>query len=289
MLTKILKTTKSVFPFLIIAASIHVIWFSVFNFLPGIEEAQAGVSVGTVTTGSCVECSVMTIASHNISDPDSFIVVGVNLDNGDNAKSVNTVTYNGINLTQLAEVRGGPGGNKGRTEVWYLPPSSNPADGSYDVVISIDGAQEQDMAAGAIRFNGAHQDNPINTDTFQTAGGKATNHTLTVTSKVGDMVMDVITYLDTTLTVGANQTERWNMVIGGSGYPGGASTETGASSVAMSWTFNKNDDYSHIAFNINQLPPPPAPPAPLFGQKVRPIPGPDMKPRFRTRFGDSYQ
>ncbi|MCP4265297.1 MAG: hypothetical protein GY777_06940 [Candidatus Brocadiaceae bacterium] len=199
------------------------------GFLPKIQDVQA-ITAGTLSTNSC-NCNQLTISSHNISGSNTLIVVGVSLDDGDSSKTVNTVTYNGISLTQLVEIQGEWNGSKNAAEIWYLNPSSNPADGSYDVVVTIDSGNTNEITAGVITFTDVDQATPIDTGTVQSNGGKAKDDTLTVTSATDDLVMNIATTATPSLTADTGQTELWNLELGGggvTGHYGGASTKPGA-------------------------------------------------------------
>jgi len=222
------------------------------QFPPEIQKAHAAIGIGTPSTNSC-DCNQLTISGHNISGTDPFIVVEVSLDDGSSDKNVSSVTYNGVNLTNLSAVNGG--GVKIAAEVWYLAPASNPANGNYDVVITISGGNTQKITAGVITLTGVDQTTPVDTGTVKTQDGKNTTPLLSVTSETDDLVMDVLSSQDGDgLVPGNGQAEQWDLEIGGtgvSGHFGGASTEVGATSVTMDWT-TTNDFMSHIAFNINQ-------------------------------------
>ncbi len=100
-----------------------------FLIVPGIQEAQA-ITVGTPSTNSC-DCNQLTVSSHNISGSDVLVLVGVSLGDGANDKTISSVTYNGINLTQLvvnfSASRNGSGNDDSKyAGMWYPVPSLNP-------------------------------------------------------------------------------------------------------------------------------------------------------------------
>ncbi len=233
-------------------------------FIPGIQEAQA-ITVGTPSTGAC-DCSQLTISSHSISGTNPLILVGISLADGADDKSVQSVKYNNINLTQLAEI---DGEETVRSEIWYLNPSSNPADGNYNVVVKIDGGNANKMAVGVITVTDVDQTTPIDTGTVESEGGESKNNSLWVTSETDDLVMDIACSHSESATPHNSQTELWELELGGSGVSesfGGASTKAGETSTKMKYSFDKKEKFSHIAFNINAagatttttfIPPPP--------------------------------
>ncbi|GAX62698.1 transcriptional regulator [Candidatus Scalindua japonica] len=268
MLKSRINFTRLVLPFFIIP-----VWILTggLGFLPEIQEVQA-ITVGTPSTDTC-DCSQLTISSHNISGTDPMILVGISLDDGDVNKTVNTVTYNGTNLTRLVKIQGEWHGSTNASEIWYLNPSLNPTDGNYDVVITIDNGDTNEITAGVITFTDVDQTTPIDTSTVQSNGGKSKDDILTVISAEDDLVMNIATTATLSLTPDASQAEMWNLEVGGSGVTGhfgGASTKSGAASVSMKYTFkNASSEFSHAAFNINAAgaaassftpPPPPHPP-----------------------------
>ena len=269
-----IKFTRLVLVFFLILAWTFIGWPRILNFLPEIQEAQA-ITVGTPSTNAC-DCNQLTISSHNISGSNILILVGVSLDDGADDKTVNTVTYNGINLTQLVEVHGE---NVVRSEIWYLDPSLNPADGNYNVVVTIDNGAANKIAAGVITFTDVDQTTPIDTGAVQSEGGDSNNNTLTVASASDDLVMDIACSHTSSSTPDGSQTELWDLELGGSGVSGdfgGASTKAGASSVNMKYTFDSSDKFSHAAFNINAasaaytpFTPPPPPPPPFKGSIIQ--------------------
>lgn len=82
-------------------------------------------------------------------------------------------------------------------------------------------------------------------DTFSNSASLAwanpTAATVNCTSAVSELVLDCITVYDAggspTATVGASQTERWNRKNAGASTRTAGSTEPGAASVTMSWTY----------------------------------------------------
>ncbi len=186
MLKRRIKFKRLIIIFFIILGWIFIGGPHILDFLPRIQEVQA-ITVGTPSTGTC-DCSQLTISSHSISGSNILIVVGVSLADGADDKSVDWVKYNNINLTQLAEI---DGEETVRSEIWYLDPSSNPADGNYDVKVRIDGGNANKMAVGVVTVTGVDQDTPIDTGTVESEGGESKNNSLWVASETDDLVMDI--------------------------------------------------------------------------------------------------
>jgi hypothetical protein len=214
-----IKFTRLVLVFFLILAWIFIGGPRILNFPPEIQEAQA-ITVGAPSTNAC-DCNQLTISSHNISGSNILILVGVQLDDGADDKTVNTVTYNGINLTQLVEIKGEwHGSEMAGSEIWYLDPSLNPDDGNYDVVVTIDDGSANKMAVGVISVTGVDQTTPIDTGTVQSNGGKRQHDILTVASALDDLVMDIAASSTQSVTPEGSQTELWDLETGGGGVSG---------------------------------------------------------------------
>jgi hypothetical protein len=204
-----------------------------FSSLPSGPSAPA-VS-GSVSTGDA-RPRTLTI-SHTTSGSDRLMMVGVSILNS-GSETVSGVTYNGGALTRLSNVQTG---SHGRVEIWYR---KAPDGGTHDVVVTFDdgagGGLRSSAVVGVMTFTGVHQ-----TTTFGTAATNFDNATpfgtptVNVTSATNELVFDtVVCEVCTSLSVGAGQTQRWNLTET-SGSPtviGAGSTEPGAATVTMSWT-----------------------------------------------------
>ncbi|MGH9260916.1 MAG: hypothetical protein ACRD08_13630, partial [Acidimicrobiales bacterium] len=129
-------------------------------------------------------------------------------------------------------------------ELWYLV---NPPVGTANVTLTA--SASRNLSGGAMTFTGVHQTTPVGTP--DSVGGQSNSTSVTVSSATGEMVVDVVAQRDPstmgTLTVGPGQTERYrrdhtntNMRIAGS-------TEAGAASVTMSWTFTLDPRHAQVA------------------------------------------
>ena len=138
------------------------------------------------------------------------------------------VTYNGVGLALL--VGHSEAGDNARVELWYL---LAPATGTNDIVISQSGAN--DVVGGATSWTGVDQTSAFGPTAV--ANGTTSPATVDVTSASNEVVVDVVgTRNAATLTVGAGQTQRWNLGVGV--IDGGGSSEPGAATVTMSWTLS---------------------------------------------------
>ena len=207
-----------------------------FNSLPG---GGSPPQPDTVSTGDTRPES-LTISHTTGSGSDRLMLVGVSLDNQE-FETVSSVTYNGVSLNPEGSVAEG---NDARVEIFSL---LDPPTGTYDVVITFSAPLRRAAIAGVMTFTGAHQSTPLgsffsNNDTPPSAGP-----TVDVTSASNELVFDTVACETcTSLTVGASQTERWNISepSGWSPTLGAGSTEAGAGTVTMSWTQGSDDHWA---------------------------------------------
>jgi len=197
--------------------------------------------VDAVSTGD-TRPATLTISHTTASGADRLMLVGISFVN-DELETVSSVTYNGVALTLVgSEVRS----DDGRVEIWRLiaPPS-----GTHNVVITFSAPLARAAVAGVMTFTGVHQTTPLGT--FASASLSCTapcaNPSVNVTSAVNELVFDTVACETcTSFTVGAGQTQRWNLapLDGTRPSPGAGSTEPGAATVTMSWTMGTDDHWA---------------------------------------------
>lgn len=175
--------------------------------------------------------------SHTCSGSDRLLVVGTN--SGDFSagdRVVNSITYNGVNLTKI---RSDDSGNS-RSEIWYLV---NPALGANTVQVNFAGGVSE-MQAGAISLTGVDQSSPL--DANNGATGSSSSPSVNVTTIADNAwVLDSLLVENTpSISVGAGQTSRWSEDNANS--RGRGSTEgpkTPAGSVTMSWSLGSSENW----------------------------------------------
>ncbi|MFX0185481.1 MAG: hypothetical protein ACFE95_20550 [Candidatus Hodarchaeota archaeon] len=209
--------------------------------------ASGQVAVDTVTTNSGDRQSFTH--SHTISGINRLLVVSVQII--DTSVVVSSITYGGGSnyLTKVAEKSYDDStSNKPRVEIWRL---INPPTGIHNVVVTLSKAGK--AAIGAISYTGVDQTTPI--DGINSAQGKSTLPSVTVTSDTDDLVQDVMASdAGGQPTKGPEQTLWWMIPMGGSGSKYGVgSTEDGAPSVVMSWIIPESQEWVTIGFNIKKI------------------------------------
>ena len=170
--------------------------------------------------------------SHTCTGTDRYLTVGVYLQGPSSV--ITSVTYAGVNMTQLGAV------NISATRILRLYGLANPASGANDIVGTYTGSN-LNPGIGGMSFTDVHQ--TTSTGTAATAGPTtSTTPSVVVTSATGEMVVDVVgRSLDTAMTPGSGQTERYDQTVGngGNGRVAG-SHEAGAASVTMAWTITSD-------------------------------------------------
>lgn len=184
------------------------------------------------TSGASIVGSTSLSWTHAVGNgADRLLMVGVSINPAGNA--VTSLTYNGTPLIPVGSQQGASG--KNRVEIWRL---TAPASGSGNIVVTWSGGSA-DVVGGSASFTGVDPSSPLGP--FVSAEGTSNPVTVTLGSAPGDVVFDTaaLEAQALSMTVGAGQTQRWNAATGsgGSNVIGGASTEPGAASVTMSWTF----------------------------------------------------
>ena len=125
----------------------------------------------------------------------------------------------------------------------------NPPSGTGDVVVTLDANPDKGIIVGVTTYTGVDQTVPLGS--FSGAEDNSITPSLTVSSAAGELVHDVISFRNVTLTVGTGQTQLWN-VSPGSEANGGGSTEPGAASVTMSWTPSGSQDWAMAGISIKR-------------------------------------
>ncbi len=205
------------------------------------------VAVDAVSTGTTITGSSVTISHTTGTGTNRLMLVGVSFQNrgGD---QITSVTYGGVSLT-LQGIQVAPSSDRGQVEIYSL---LNPPSGSANVVVSFASALERGAVVGVTTFTGVNQSTPFGT--FKGGQGSTSPATVTgITSATGELVYDVVCFRRTTTrTPGFGQTVRWN-VDSGNEVEGGSSTEPGAASVNMSWSFSVNDQWAMGAIPIKPV------------------------------------
>src|SRR5262249_26044223 len=152
--------------------------------------------------------------------------------------TVSGVTYGGVAMQQVTTLQ-----NTGWAALYRL---TNPTSGTANVVATISG--NDNFVVGAVSFINVDQGAPLGAAV--TASGTSTTASVTVPSRTGDAVLDVLVTQSTTLAADTSQAEQWNIL---QSVKGGGSTKAGASSVTMSWT-TQSKQFAQIGVSVRHAP-----------------------------------
>jgi hypothetical protein len=175
--------------------------------------------------------------SHTCTGSDRLLIVALCVQSG---ASSPTATYNGTSMTLVDSI----------TSTWvhtYMFRLIAPTTGANNVALSWTGS---DAAIGlATSYTGVDQTTPLGTSA--TASGTSTAVTVDVSSASGELVVDAVAYDQNcggqTITVGASQTERLNILtVSACGITAGMSTESGAGATTMSWTGSDSQNWTTV-------------------------------------------
>ncbi len=224
--------------------------------------AQTGTLDQGVTTITVDNTSSSTVASalsltfaHTVNaGSNRLLLVGVNLGAESatgSAAVVSTVTYGTKPLTLLGAQTSADAGAGGdvRTEIWMLKETDIAAASNTNVVVTITGATNKTITAGATSFFNVDQTTTHGTFVSNTADN-ATSGSVTATSASGELVFGTLAWDQApTVTSGGGETELWHNNSNGL-VTGIGGTLPGAASVTFSYNSDASQDYAAAAIPI---------------------------------------
>lgn len=189
------------------------------------------VSKGNTSSDSANTASLAF--SHTLAGGSSLVVVQVQI-NGN--VTVTGVDYGASAMTFLGRRNHL---DVATVEIWYIEGVST----SETITVNLSSMER--VCAGAVDWAGA--DTP---DNFVSRLIDAeTSSSLTIAGDTSDnFIFDCILQRDGILTVGADQTQEWNISFGGAQNAG--STQPGSSGGVMSWSWDTSDDGAHAGCRI---------------------------------------
>jgi hypothetical protein len=186
-----------------------------------------GVLIDAVSTRVSLTGPV-TLSHTTGTENNRLMLVGISQRN----RLVSSVTYGGVPLTLVGENNSNA---NARIAIYRLV---NPAPGTANVVVNFSANPVWGAVVSVTTFYNVDQSNPLGT--FATAQANSSTPSVNVSSAAGELVYDVVSKRNQSISVGAGQTQRWNLFSGSEIY-GGGSTEPGAASTTMSWTAGSSD------------------------------------------------
>lgn len=165
----------------------------------------------------------------------------------DSSADINPVaSYNGVSMgAAIAEVLGA--GDAQPAAIFVI---ANPTTGSHDVTVSRDISTQDHLAVTVYTLQGDVDTATLTSSPVTANGATIAALSVNVTSAAKDFVVDVISINESisNLAPDAGQTEQSDHNAGGvGGTHQGTSTEPGASTVAMGWTWTSNSSRVGLA------------------------------------------
>ncbi len=182
-----------------------------------------------------------------------FLVVGASVpsDCATPTPNITAVTYNGTALTRIATITGTPCGTTVTlTEQWGL---IAPDVGTFNVVITLDGAAPFTIHGGAMSFTGIDQTNPVHHTNAMSGNGMTS--AVPVGSVSTDIVLSTVGQGDSILDSGTGQTHRYIQNVDSSidlNNTGGSTAPAIQGATMMSWTFGHPDEWQQISTSLRQ-------------------------------------
>lgn len=198
--------------------------------------AAAQVAVDAVTTDFALGSTGRTI-SHTTSGSNRYLAVCVGGYDGANFAIPSGVTFNGQALASLGTAANTFGES---ASLWGLALEGVVSTGAFDVVVTLPGSADA-VNITILSTTGTHQ--TVSTGTYVSSTGSASPITVdATTAAANDLVFDCASTSGTSgtyssITVGADQTQRQNQDMFGAQYFGLSSTQPGGSGGVMSWTY----------------------------------------------------
>ncbi len=196
--------------------------------------------VDNTTTGSSGNPNSTTFTVSHTTGTGSYrlMLVGISQKN----KEVTSVKYGNTSLTLVGE---NTSSGNARMHLYSL---INPPSGTADVEVTLSANPDKGIVVGVTTFTNVNQSTPFGS--FNSDKGNNSLATVNVTSATGEVVYDVATYRNTTMTADASQSVLYNINTGGEIKGGGASTKPGAASITMSWAGAESKEWAIGAVSI---------------------------------------
>ncbi len=234
--------------------AVHGAWRVIHTTFAMLVLGTAGVAQAQVafTTAASAQTGVSNTLTYALTIPagaNRLLIVSAQI--GSNCASstptVTGVTYAGVALTRITSIVGTPCGPAAtRSEQWRL---IAPATGTNDVVVTLSAIPDS-LHSGAMAFAGVDQAAPVRA--FASASGTGLSSFVSVTSAIGDLVVNTVGQGGSVTAPGGGQTQRFlfNWSSSTTLDNSAGSTAPGAASVAMTWTFGSSDEWQTMSSSL---------------------------------------
>ncbi len=210
------------------------------------------IAIGATTTAATAAAGAtsLTLSHETVAGTDRLLLVRVAARHDTDAI---TVTYGGTAMTRTTVSTSVPATNGMSAEIWSL---IAPPVGTANVVVALN-ETANDIVAAATNLTGVAQSGTFGAAVVA-AVGDFIGSTRNVSSAAGELVIDALTVLGSsgTITADTPQTVQANLRTGTatSDRALGASSEPGAGTVSMNWTWPTTVARAHVAIPIKPAP-----------------------------------
>lgn len=215
------------------------------------SSALAAIVCGSATT-STTEADPQTVTfSPDAGSNRIVIVAGSMRDSTNPTNTVNGVSSSGGGTWTQYALDANAGSPPARSYIYY---STNFTSGSQTISIDYTIASPTQGTVGVFTCTGVDTASPWRA-TRTTASGSGTSGSMNVSSALGDVVIDVLSLSGSTgdaLTIGAGQTSKFNLSNGGVNLIAGSSTEDGAATVTMSWSWANSRPWVSVGGSLKE-------------------------------------
>ena|SRR3990167_1611854 len=201
------------------------------------------IAIDATSQGEVASGTSLTV-SHTCSGADRLLLVAVS-EFFSPTPALSTATYAGVAMTRVGTILFGSV-NAERATLFSL---AAPATGANNIVVTA-GQAATEIVLAATSWTGVDQTTPLDT-AGTTAPDNVTSVSQAIASAVDDLVVDMVGWYNQTITVGAGQTLRVENNNAATVNSVAVSTEPGAASVTMSWSWAAAEYPGHIAVNMN--------------------------------------
>lgn len=197
----------------------------------------AGTSIGTNTKSTAGSTVNTFTVSHTVTAGSNRMLV-VMVEFG-SFTTVTSVTYGGVSLTK----QGGITSTSTNGDIWYL---LSPTPGTANVVVNYAGFTN--TVVDAINMTGVNQSTPFRT--ASSTSGFVSSASLTPTSSIGDIVLDLVVTQQATATITGGQTLIFNGNDTTTRYVSGSYKAGAASTTTVSYSFSVSDNIGYYAVAV---------------------------------------
>jgi hypothetical protein len=207
-----------------------------------IEGVYTGTSRKT-TSGTITSVTVPTSSNRAM----YFIVSAYTKSTGgcSGTQEEDSVVWDSAGVNEAFTNVGCVNSNNNRVSIWkLLAPSEKTA--TITISDSTNNWNWDGAVYGVYVLSGVHQ--TTSDDGFNSNSGTGTASQVTVSSAIGDLVLDGVSVRND-MTVDSSQTDQWSFQSSSLAW-GGSSNETGATTVSLDWTFT-SDTWAAAGISIN--------------------------------------